>query len=95
MKKTILGLSCGLTMLGASCIGPNNAFNQVNNWNAHLTKIPIVNELLYFVMWWIPVYPIVWLGDQLIFNSVEFWGGENPIPRAEEFSHPEGGAFGN
>jgi hypothetical protein len=27
----------------------------------------------------IPVYGIAYLGDIIIFNSIEFWGGENPI----------------
>jgi hypothetical protein len=30
----------------------------------------------------LPVYGLCTLGDALIFNSIEFWGGENPIQKA-------------
>ena len=89
MKKTILALGCTATLFGAGCIGPNNAYNAVQNWNAQLTETRIVNELLFLLGWIIPAYPLIWTGDLLIFNSIEFWGGENPIPRPEPFAHPE------
>ena len=36
----------------------------------------------------LPAYTIATLGDALIFNSIEFWGGENPIK--ETASQPTG-----
>lgn len=29
--------------------------------------------------WILPVYPLCLAGDIVIFNSIEFWGGNNPI----------------
>ena len=89
MKKTILAIACSATLFGTSCIGPNNAFNAVQNWNAKLTNIRLVNEGIYLVAWIIPAYPLIWASDQLIWNSVQFWGGENPIPSPPPFTHPE------
>ena len=33
----------------------------------------------FIVFVWVPVYELATLGDALVFNSIEFWTGENPI----------------
>ena len=89
MKKTILALGCAAAMFGTSCIGPNNAFNSINNWNGTVTTSKWLNELIFIVAWIVPVYPIAWIGDVLLFNSVEFWGGEPLIEHPGTFALPE------
>ncbi len=81
MKKTILaaGLALGLT---ASCLGPNNAFNNLNDWNRDVTDSKWLNEGIFLVLHIVPVYGLFYLGDIVIFNSIEFWGGDNPIQPA-------------
>ncbi len=77
MKKLTLVLA--LALVGTGCIGPNNAFQSANSWNSRATDSKWWNELIFVGMWIIPVYPITLLGDIVIFNSIEFFGEENPI----------------
>jgi hypothetical protein len=83
MKKTFLAGLLGLTLLGSSCLGPNNAFNGLHHWNRNLDESKWINELVFVGLTVIPVYSLCYLGDILIFNSIEFWGGENPIEPAK------------
>jgi len=84
MKKVTLALILALG-LGVSCVGPYNAFNGVSSWNSRATESKWLNELIHIGLWIIPVYPLAVVGDYLIFNSIEFWGGENPIGAPEPF----------
>ena len=81
MKKSFLAAALALTMLGTSCLGPNNAFNGLNSWNHRVTDSKWANEGIFLVLNIIPVYGLFYLGDIIIFNSIEFWGGDNPIDR--------------
>lgn len=79
MKKSLLAAALALTMLGTSCLGPNNAFNNLNKWNMKVTENKWGNEGIFLVLNIIPVYGLFYFGDIVIFNSIEFWGGSNPI----------------
>ncbi|HED65954.1 MAG TPA: DUF3332 family protein [Planctomycetes bacterium] len=79
MKKKILGLVAGIALLTTSCLGPNRAFNGLNDWNDNLSENRWANEAVFIGLNIVPVYGLAYLGDILIFNSIEFWGGENPI----------------
>lgn len=79
MKKTFLAAALATTMLAASCLGPNNAFNNLHHWNKNATDNKWANEGIFLVLTIIPVYGLFYLGDIVIFNSIEFWGGKNPI----------------
>lgn len=81
MKKTFLAAALALT-LATSCLGPNNAFNGLNNWNHKVTDNKWANEGIFLVLNIIPVYGLFYLGDIVIFNSIEFWGGKNPIEKS-------------
>jgi hypothetical protein len=79
MKRPILVAALAATLPGTGCIGPNHAFRGVHSWNTRATDSKWWNELLHIGMWIIPVYELTLAGDILIFNSIEFWGGNNPI----------------
>ena len=79
MKKTFLATVLGLSLFGSSCLGPNNAFNSILHWNKNVTESKWGNEAIFIGLTIIPVIPLCYWGDILIFNSIEFWGGENPI----------------
>jgi hypothetical protein len=34
---------------------------------------------VHFALWVVPAYELILLGDILIFNTVEFWTGSNPL----------------
>lgn len=81
LKKTALAGILGLGLMQSSCIGPTNAFHNVLKWNQEFSQEKWVNELVFLGLNIVPVYPLAYLGDIVIFNSIEFWGGENPVPR--------------
>jgi hypothetical protein len=55
-----------------ACYGSYSAFHAVHRWNGHATSNRIVNSLIHFGFYVIPVYPLVTFGDIIIFNTVEF-----------------------
>ncbi len=86
MKRTFLALSCALGLLGTSCLGPNNAFNTVNSWTSRATGSKWGNEAINVAFWIVPVYGFSLLGDIVVFNSIEWWGGENPLAEPKPYT---------
>jgi hypothetical protein len=62
--------------LATGCFGSWSAARAVHRWNGQITGNKNVNSLIHFGLFVIPVYPIVGLGDFLIFNTVEFFTGK-------------------
>ena len=81
MKKRILVTALLLVMtFTAGCIGPMNASGRVKTWNREIEN-RWGGEVVY-VLFSIPyggVYGILFLSDVLLWNSIEFWGGNNPV----------------
>ncbi len=77
-------------VLFTSCIGSFRTFNKVNTWNQGISKSKFVNELVFVCFHIIPVYEVVYLADILVFNSIEFWGGNNPVSKAGEVKRMKG-----
>ena len=76
-------LVCFLTATSA-CYGPFNLTRNVYHWNSGIKGSGEVNgkwmkEIVFFGMIIIPVYMLSALADAFIFNSMEFWTGQNPI----------------
>ena len=72
MKKTFLACALGLTLLGTSCIGPNKAFNAVNDWNSKVSESKWTNEaVFFFVGSWVSMLAL--MADHIVLNSIEFW----------------------
>lgn len=82
MKKRFFTVSAIVAISGSlmfsSCIGPFNLSNKLLAWNQTVDN-KFVNEVIFFAFHIIPVYPISYVADILVFNSIEFWTGENPI----------------
>lgn len=80
MNRIFKGVIVGFAAASmAGCLGHNALFNNVQDWNADLEGNKFVNQGVSFAFWIIPVYPLTLLADTIIFNSVEFWTGSNPI----------------
>ncbi len=81
MKNTMIKmLAAGLIVAAmSSCYGPFRLTNKLHDWNGRVSQKKFVNELVFLGMCIIPAYEICVLGDALIFNSIEWWGGRNPI----------------
>ena len=92
MKKTLLGCALALGLTTTSCLGPDNAWENLHDWNRTVTDNKWANEGIFLGLTIIPVYALFQLGDILIFNSIEFWTGNNPIDKAEPFKPQEAAA---
>ena len=79
IRRSSLAALLGLGLLTASCLGPNKAFNKLNDWNSQVTDSKWANELIFIGLNIIPVYGVAYWADIIIFNSIEFWGGDNPM----------------
>ncbi|WP_010181473.1 DUF3332 domain-containing protein [Aquimarina agarilytica] len=83
MKKAIICITLASTTLFTSCIGSFSAFNGLRDWNESVTDNQFGNEVIFLALWIIPVYQLATLGDLIVFNAIEFWGGDNPIAMKE------------
>jgi len=81
MRRPGLRLLAGgiLALLAfTSCLGPNHATGHMFKWNGSIENR--WGRSIVFVVC-LPVYFITSLGDSLIFNSIQWWTGDNPISR--------------
>jgi hypothetical protein len=79
MKKLLIAGALALGLMNTSCIGTNQAFNGIHEWNQGMSDSKWVQEGVHLALWIVPVYNFALLGDIVIFNSVEFWTGDNPL----------------
>ena len=86
MKKLAIALTLTFLMIGTSCVGSYRAFNGLASWNTRATDSKWWNEVINLGLYIIPVYEIVFLGDMLIFNSIEFWSGSNALAEPQPFN---------
>ncbi|MDY3069978.1 MAG: DUF3332 domain-containing protein [Parabacteroides sp.] len=80
-KKNLLMLiaaTLSSSVLLSSCIGPFALTNKLLSWNKSVDN-KFVNELIFFAFWIVPVYEVTIFFDAVLFNSIEFWGGNNPV----------------
>ena len=77
----VLLVSTSLMMSG--CFGSFALTSRLHSWNESISDSKFVNELVFLGFCILPVYELAALGDALIFNSIEFWGGSNPVAMNE------------
>ena len=85
MKKTLFAAALTLGITGSSCLGPNNAYNSILNWNAELSDTDVVNELVFLGLTIIPVYGITLWIDIIVFNTIDYWAGGHVISNPGPF----------
>ncbi|WP_189605376.1 DUF3332 domain-containing protein [Salinimicrobium marinum] len=79
MRKLIMCAVLSLAFLSTSCLGSFSAWNGLRDWNESVADNKFVNNAIFWGLNIIPVYPLFYAGDVIIFNLVEFWSGSNPI----------------
>ena len=93
IKKSLWAGALALGLLSSSCLGPNNAMNSVRNWYARVTETDWLNELIFLPL--VFVQGAAWVGDVVIFNTVEYWSGDNwvsdPGPFPDTFGRKSDG----
>ena len=82
MKKNSLKMMATIMICGSffftSCVGSFGLCSRIASWNQTVgTKF--VNELVFLACHIVPVYPVCYLADALVINSIEFWSGSNPM----------------
>ncbi|NDV78012.1 DUF3332 domain-containing protein [Dysgonomonas sp. 511] len=75
MKTAALVLASSL--LFSSCIGSFSLTSRFASWNQTIDSNRFVNAILFVVF--IPAYMVTLVGDALLFNTIEFWTGSNPV----------------
>jgi hypothetical protein len=79
MKNSLAALVIALGLTGSSCLGTDNLYHSIKNWNANLSEQHWISEIVYIGLWIVPVYPIALTGDVLIFNTISYWTGKDTI----------------
>ena len=88
MKRSLLkplGVALTVTSLlfTSGCIGSFSITHKIYRWNQHASGERWVNEIIFFVGAVIlPVYGLSLLADGVIFNSIQWWSGKNPVADA-------------
>lgn len=87
-KLVVAGvLVCSMAATTA-CYGPFNLTKNVYHWNSGIKGSGEISdkwmkEFVFFGMIVVPVYMFSALLDGFIFNSIQFWSGDNPVKAAE------------
>lgn len=92
MKKVILSISLASTLLLSSCLGSFKLTNKCYTWNKSIGD-KWINELVFIGLNIIPVYDICLLADAIVFNSIEFWTGNNPVANNTEIIDTDNGQY--
>ena len=83
MKKLrVLALVLGVSILSSSCYGPFRLTTRLHTWNGQVGD-KFVNALVFFAFVVVPVYGVTTFADAVVFNTIEFWGGQNPVAMKE------------
>ena len=80
MRKALLLLVCvSLLASTVGCFGGFNLVRKVHTFNEDVSTSNWLQELVFLGLVGLPIYGVASIGDAVIFNSVEFWSGSNPI----------------
>ncbi len=81
MKRTIavLVLMAFLPVSTTGCFGGFQLTRKVYQFNREVSPDKWVRELVFLAMAIFPVYGAATFLDAVIFNSIEFWTGNNPV----------------
>ena len=78
-KLALMVLVATLSGSGGGCIGRMAVTREVSKFNLEVTKEQWPREITFFVLHVFPAYPLAYLVDLFVVNSIEFWTGTNPV----------------
>ena len=81
MKKFLIA-AITLSILLTGCTGPFVLTGKLHDWQTSFDE-KWVDEVAFLGCVILPAYGLCMLGDAIIFNSVEFWTGDNPMDSVE------------
>ena len=77
MLRTVSGLLAFGLFVGG-CYGPFNLTRRLYQWNGQVGD-RWEKEVVFLLLALTPVYTFSTLADAVVFNSMEFWTGKNPV----------------
>ena len=80
VKQTIALLLVAVVMNG--CYGSFKLTRSLYDWNGTVGD-KFVNELVFLAFVIVPVYGVATFVDAVVLNTIEFWGGGNPMGMKE------------
>lgn len=90
-KPLVVAITAGSVLFTTGCMGKFAVTKKVYGWNKHATGDRWVNEFIFVGMAVIlPVYSLTLLVDGIIFNSIEWWSGSNPVAAAGQQKRVQG-----
>jgi hypothetical protein len=72
-------LAAALPLAGTGCFGSFNLTRKIYDVNREVSPEKWVREIVFLAFAIMPVYGLAMLIDAIVFNTVEFWTGENPM----------------
>ena len=78
MRRTLVVLAA-LAITQSACFGSFAATRALYRFNKGISGDKFIQELLFLGLIIVPAYSLFVFGDVILFNSIEFWGGSNPI----------------
>lgn len=78
-SQRVVAVVVAAGVLISGCYGPFNLTRRLYNWNGQVGTGKWEKEFMFILLAWVPVYGLSILGDAVIFNSMEFWTGNNPV----------------
>lgn len=73
----------GSSVLLTGCMGKFALTDKIYTWNKKVDSNRWVNEGVFLAFLILPVYGIAMWADAVIFNSIDWWTGKNPIAAGE------------
>jgi len=77
MKKIVASMVI-VALFTTGCTGSFNLTRKVYNWHRSQPD-KWSDELCFLIVTLLPVYAITTFADAIVFNSIEFWTGKNPV----------------
>lgn len=81
-RQRVVGGLLALALLGSGCMGSFSLTRKLYHWNQGVSQDRWGREFVFLILVLIPIYDLAGVGDAIVFNSIEFWTGKNPIETA-------------
>ncbi len=89
--RTLVSVVALVSFFGVTtaCYGPFNLTRTIHKWNGEVGKAGSIDakwmqEIVFLPLFIFPVYFFSALADAIVFNSIQFWTGDNPIKVSDE-----------
>jgi Domain of unknown function (DUF3332) len=83
LKMAVTSLAVSAALLTTGCYGQFALTRKLYTWNGQVTGNKFANSAVMFVLFVVPVYELLGLGDWLILNTIEVLTGTNPAAQLE------------